>query len=120
MYSTSGLSFLAFFILLVIFIGLFLVWAISIWDIFARRHDLSGGKKAGYFILVVIIPFIGTIIYLMLRPRNLEEHVYSAKVEGASSTPQTTAQQLETLAKLKESGHLTEEEFQKEKAKLTS
>jgi hypothetical protein len=116
MYATSGLSFLAFFFLLVIFIGLFLVWAMSIWDIFARRHDLSGVKKAGYFVLVIIIPFIGTIIYLMLRPRHLDAHEYRDKVEG--SVGQDPAKQLETLAKLKEAGHLTEEEFQAQKAKL--
>ncbi len=119
MYATSGMSFLAFFILLVIWIGLFLTWAISIWDIFTRRHDLSGGAKAGYFILVILIPFIGVIIYLMLRPRNLDAHVMADKVEGATSSAQTTAQQLETLAKLKEAGYLSEEEFARQKAKLS-
>jgi len=118
MHSTSGLSFLAYFFLLVIWIGLFLVWSFSIWDIFARRHDLSGGAKAGYLILVIIIPFIGTVIYLVLRPRDLDAHVMADKVEGASTTPQTAAQQLETLAKLKENGYLTDEEFQRQKAKL--
>ncbi len=115
MYATSGLSFLAFFLLLVIFIGLFLVWAVSIWDIF-RRHDLSGGKKAGFFILVIVIPFIGTVIYLLVRPRDLDAHVMADKVEGASA--KSTAEQLETLARLHEAGHLTDEEFARQKAKL--
>jgi uncharacterized membrane protein len=116
MYATSGLSFLAFFFLLVIWIGLFLTWSISIWDIF-RRHDLSGGAKAGWFVLVIIIPFIGTIIYLMVRPRGLDAHVTADKVEGASA--QSTAQQLETLARLHEAGHLSDEEFARQKAKLS-
>jgi Short C-terminal domain/Phospholipase_D-nuclease N-terminal len=115
MYTTSGLSFLAFFILLVIFIGLVMVWAFSIWDIF-RRHDLHGGAKAGYFALVLILPFIGTVIYLIRRPRDLDAHVMAAKVEGSS--PLSTAEQLETLARLHDAGHLTDEEFAKQKAKL--
>jgi hypothetical protein len=86
MYTTSGLSFLAFFFLLVIWIGLFLTWSISIWDIF-RRHDLGGGAKAGWFVLVIIIPFIGTIIYLLMRPRNLDAHVTTERVEGAPPQP---------------------------------
>lgn len=116
MYATSGLSFLAFFFLLVIWIGLFLTWSISIWDIF-RRHDLSGGAKAGWFILVIVIPFIGTVIYLLVRPRNLDAHVTTEMVEGAS--PQSAAQQIETLARLHEAGHLTDEEFARQKAKLS-
>jgi hypothetical protein len=116
MYATSGLSFLAFFFLLVIWIGLFLTWAISIWDIF-RRHDLSGRAKAGWFILVIIIPFVGTVIYLLVRPRGLDAHVQADKVEGSS--PMSSTQQLETLARLHEAGHLTDEEFARQKAKLS-
>ena len=115
MYETSGLSFLAFFFLLVIWIGLFLTWSISIWDIF-RRHDLSGGAKAGWFILVIIIPFIGTVIYLLRRPRSAAPEV-TALPEGSAG--QSAAQQLETLARLHDAGHLTDEEYARQKAKLS-
>jgi hypothetical protein len=115
MYETSGLSFLAFFFLLVIWIGLFLTWSFSIWDIF-RRHDLSGRAKAGWFILVIIIPFIGTVIYLLRRPRAAAPEV-TAVPEGSSG--QSAAQQLETLARLHDAGHLTDEEYARQKAKLS-
>jgi hypothetical protein len=115
MYTTSGMSFLAFFFLLVIWIGLFLTWSISIWDIF-RRHDLSGKAKAGWFVLVIFIPFIGTVIYLMRRPKQ-DTHEVTALPEGAS--PQSAAQQLDTLARLHDAGHLTDEEFARQKAKLS-
>ncbi len=117
MYATSGLSFLAFFFLLVIWIGLFLTWSISIWDIF-RRHDLGGGAKALWFVLVIIIPFIGTVIYLLMRPKQ-DTHEVTALPEGTAVSPQTAAQQLETLARLHDAGHLTDEEFARQKAKLT-
>ena len=36
-----------------------LVWIII--DIF-RRHDLGGGAKAGWLILVLVLPFIGVVV----------------------------------------------------------
>ncbi len=113
--ETGTLGFLGFFFLILIWIALFLIWAFSIWDIFFR-HNLSGWAKAGWFALVIILPFVGTLIYLIARPkREPEEARWASQVEGSSPGP---AQELETLAKLKESGHITEEEFQAQKAKL--
>ena len=50
-------------------------WLLVIWvfifvfgDIF-RRHDLSGLGKAGWILLVFIIPLIGALIYLAVRPK---------------------------------------------------
>lgn len=57
-------------ILLGIVIVLFLVlWARAVIDVF-RRHDLSGGGKAGWAIFMLILPFIGLLVYTMLRPAN--------------------------------------------------
>ena len=113
--ETGTLGFLGFFFLILIWIALFLVWAFSIWDIF-RRHNIGGWAKAGWFALVIILPFVGTLTYLIARPKpEPEEARWASQVEGSSPSP---AQELETLAKLKESGHLTEEEFQAQKAKL--
>jgi hypothetical protein len=50
---------------------LFLVlWARAVIDVF-RRHDLSGGGKAGWTIFMLILPFIGLLVYTMLRPANV-------------------------------------------------
>jgi uncharacterized membrane protein YhaH (DUF805 family) len=57
-------------ILLLIVIVLFLIlWARAVIDVF-RRHDLSVGGKAGWTIFMLIIPFIGLLVYTMLRPAN--------------------------------------------------
>ena len=113
--ETSTMGFLSFLFLLLIWIALFLVWSFTIWDIF-RRHDMSGWAKAGWFLFVIIVPLIGTLVYLLTHPKP-PTHEYAERVEGSS--PVSTAQQLETLAKLKEAGHLTEEEFAAQKAKLS-
>ena len=49
-------------------------WVVVIWlfisvlaDIF-RRSDLSGGAKAGWLLLIFILPLIGILIYMVARP----------------------------------------------------
>lgn len=62
------LTMLAFFFLFT-FIWMFIaVFA----DIF-RRRDLSGAAKAGWLILIVLLPFLGILIYMISRPPPTEE-----------------------------------------------
>ena len=57
-------------ILLGIVVVFFLIlWVRAVIDVF-RRHDLSVGGKAGWPIFMLIIPFIGLLVYTMLRPAN--------------------------------------------------
>ena len=57
-------------ILLIAVVVLFLIlWARAVIDVF-RRHDLSVGGKAGWTIFMLIVPFIGLLVYTMLRPAN--------------------------------------------------
>ena len=39
-------------------------------DIFRRRHDLSSGGKATWAIVLLVTPFIGLLVYTMLRPAD--------------------------------------------------
>jgi hypothetical protein len=49
-----------------------LVWAfIALFADIFTRPDLSGWAKAGWTLLIVIIPLIGILIYLIARPSNL-------------------------------------------------
>jgi hypothetical protein len=52
----------------------FFFWVMAIWifiavfsDIF-RRNDLSGGAKAGWILLIFVLPFLGALIYVVARP----------------------------------------------------
>ena len=54
----------------------FLIW---IWmvimvliDIFSRR-DLSGWGKAGWVVLIIVLPFIGVLIYLIAYSAGIAE-----------------------------------------------
>ena len=58
---------------------LFFLWAIWIWivitmlvDVF-RRRDLSGWGKAGWTVFVVVLPFLGVLIYLIVNGTDMAE-----------------------------------------------
>ncbi len=47
-----------------------------IFDIFAS-HDLSGWGKAGWTVLVIVLPFVGVICYLIARGGRMQERGYA-------------------------------------------
>jgi uncharacterized membrane protein YhaH (DUF805 family) len=53
------------FVWVFILIPLLIVWALGIADIV--RRDMSGSAKAGWILLVVLLPVVGTITYFVLR-----------------------------------------------------
>ena len=72
----------------------FFFWFMLIWmfiavfaDIF-RRRDLSGGAKAGWILLIFILPLFGILIYVIARPRMTEQDreraMSAAAAQGAS------------------------------------
>ena len=57
-------------ILVVAAVVLFLVlWVRAVIDVF-RRHDLSTAGKAAWVIILLVIPFIGLLVYTLLRPSD--------------------------------------------------
>ena len=104
----------------------FFFWVMAIWifiavfaDIF-RRNDLSGWAKAGWILLIFVVPFLGALIYVIARPKmtaqdkELIERSQEARrrVEGYSA-----ADEVAKLAKLRDDGELTAEEYQELKRK---
>jgi hypothetical protein len=57
-------------ILIIAVVVLFLVmWVRALVDVF-RRPDLSAGAKVGWAIGMLVLPFIGLLVYTMLRPAD--------------------------------------------------
>jgi phospholipase D-like protein len=51
---------------------LFLVlWVRAVIDVY-RRGDLNTGQKAAWALIMLILPFIGLLIYTMLRPGDAQ------------------------------------------------
>lgn len=107
---------------------LFLLFRI-IADIF-RSHDMGGWGKAGWLILVIILPFLGVFIYLIARGSKMAERDlkdaqkrdaafqdYVRKAAGPSPGG-SQADELTKLAEMKRNGDLSQEEYDRAKARL--
>jgi len=109
------------------------LWVLWLWvlfyifvDIF-RSHDLSGWAKALWFVFVLVIPVIGVLVYLIVRGGKMHERAaaqarqqdkeFRSYVQDAAGS-QSSADQLSKLAGLRDHGVITDEEFQREKAKV--
>jgi hypothetical protein len=105
---------------------IFFFWFMAIWifitvfaDIF-RRNDLTGWAKAGWIALIFIVPFLGALIYLIARPKMTEQDKQlidqaqeaQRRIEGYSS-----ADEIAKLAKLRDEGKITPEEYEDLKKK---
>jgi uncharacterized membrane protein len=55
------------FFILLIWVPLIMLWIFALADIF-QRDDLGGGSKALWVAVVILLPFLGTLIYLIARP----------------------------------------------------
>jgi hypothetical protein len=109
---------------------LFFAWMAWIWiaitcfmDIF-RRHDIGGGSKALWVVFIILIPFLGVLVYLIvqhdgMRDRTLEQAKaqQSAMDQYVRETAGGSAAEIEKAAQLRDSGAITQEEFDKLKAK---
>lgn len=92
-------------------------------DIF-RDDTLGGGMKAVWTIFIVLIPWLGALVYLISRgdsmnKRNREAamarmEMYSAQRPAA---PQVS-EELQRLAELRDSGVLSPAEYDQAKAKV--
>ena len=104
----------------------FFFWFIFIWmfitvfaDIF-RRNDLSGGAKAGWIILIVLVPFLGILIYMIARPKMTEqdkEMIAAAQEQQRRLQGYSAADEIAKLATLRDEGKITPEEYEAMKAK---
>jgi hypothetical protein len=110
----------------------FFLWVIWIWlivmvvfDIF-RSRDLSGWAKALWVLFVVVIPLIGVLVYLIARGGTMHERAAQRALGqdqeirdfGQQYTGPSPADQLATLADLRDRGVITADEFDREKAKV--
>ena len=59
-------------ILLIAAVAIFLVlWVRAAMDVF-RRPDLTSSAKAAWAIIMLVVPFIGLLVYTMLRPTDAQ------------------------------------------------
>lgn len=114
----------------------FFLWFIWIWllivvfsDIF-RSKDLSGWGKALWSLFVIILPYLGVLIYLIARGHKMSEHAEQDAqardtamrnyVQSVAGSGTSHADEIKRLADLRDQGVISEEDFQAGKAKILS
>jgi hypothetical protein len=88
-------------------------------DIF-RRENLSGWGKAGWILLIFVLPFIGILIYMIARPKNTEQDQREMKQMQDMQARVTGGSAVDDIAKaqaLLDKGAITQAEFDSLKAK---
>jgi hypothetical protein len=111
---------------------IFFAWVAWIWlvivvftDIF-RRTDTSGVAKAAWIVFVIVVPFVGVLVYLIAQHDKMAERSAQAAQQMQSQTDDYirnvagsdgAAGQIEKAKQLLDSGAISQAEFDSLKAK---
>ncbi len=110
----------------------FFVWILWFWLLFTvfgdlfTRHDISGGRKTLWVVFVILVPFLGTFIYLIAEGKAMGERAAARAqsqkaqmddyVRSVASSDSPTAE-IAKGKELLESGAINQAEFDQLKAK---
>ena len=116
----------------VMWVFLWVMWLVLLFrivvDLF-RDHEMSGWAKAAWLLFLILIPFLGVLVYVIARGRNMgrreikhaqeQQEAFNAYIrDAAGGTGKNTTDELARLSELKAKGDLSEAEFQQAKQKL--
>jgi uncharacterized membrane protein YcjF (UPF0283 family) len=111
----------------------FFAWVAWFWilitcfaDLF-RRHDIGGWGKAAWVVFLIVLPFLGVLVYLIAQHDGMRERsVKQAEAQQAAfdryvrETAGGSAAEIEKAKQLLDSGAITQTEFDAIKAKALS
>ena len=108
---------------------MFVIWFWLLLTIFSdlfRDHELNGGIKALWVIFVIVLPFLGILIYLIARGGGMAARSQKAaqemqaqlnsQIRAAAGTSTSAADQIAQAKSLLDSGAITQAEYDKLKA----
>jgi len=107
----------------VIFLFVMWIWLLIlvIGDLF-RRQDISGWSKALWLLFLLVVPYLGVLLYLITQSGGMSERsverVDHARDELRRVVGFSVADELQKLEALKKSKAITDEEFTRLRAKL--
>jgi ABC-type multidrug transport system fused ATPase/permease subunit len=117
-------------LLTVLEIFLFAAWLMVLFTIFAdlfRDHEMSGWGKAAWSIFLIFVPFLGSLIYLIARGSGMRNRALAQQQEAQkqldayvrqTAAGGSTADELAKLAKLHDEKKISDEEYERGKAKI--
>lgn len=115
----------------IMWIFLWVLWLVLVFrvvvDVF-RDDSLHGGKKAGWLLFVIVLPFLGVFVYLIARGKGMggrearhnreQREAFEAQLREMTGGGDGHVEELRHLSALKDSGDLTDREFTRAKEKL--
>ena len=111
---------------------IFFCWVAWIWllimifsDLF--RRDISGWAKAAWVVFLIVLPFLGALVYVIAEGKEMtERRVHDAaaaqarfddRVRTVAATSGGSAAEIERAKQLLDSGAITQQEFDQLKVK---
>jgi hypothetical protein len=112
---------------------IFFSWVVWIWmmiviltDVF-RRHDISGWGKAAWTVFLIVLPFLGVLVYLISQHDKMADRSAEAArgqqaeldhyVKSVAGNGGGAASEIEKAKQLLDTGAITQSEFDALKAK---
>ena len=114
-----------------------IMWFFLLFRVFGdlfRDDSVGGWAKAGWTVFVLVLPFLGVFVYLIARGKGMGEREYkrSQEAEAAfrsyiqeasagadtAAAPSGQVAELTRLADLKQTGALSDEEYERAKSKV--
>jgi hypothetical protein len=109
---------------------LFFAWLMVLFNIFGdlfRDHAMSGWGKAAWSIFLIFVPFLGALVYLIARGEGMRERALAQQQEAQKQLDQyvrqtagggSAADELTKLSALHDQNKLSDQEFERAKAKI--
>ncbi|MFE6746216.1 SHOCT domain-containing protein [Kitasatospora purpeofusca] len=113
-------------------IFLWILWFMLLFRVFGdlfRDDSVGGWGKAGWCVLLILLPFLGVFVYLIARGKGMgmreaarvkqadaEFRDYVRDAAGSEAKRPSATEELARLADLRRDGSITEEEYQRAKA----
>jgi hypothetical protein len=83
-------------------------------DLF-RRHDISGWAKAIWVIALIVFPYLGVLVYLIIQSHGMAERNIQQRQQARDELRRvvgfSAADEIAKLESLKKAGSITDAEF---------
>jgi len=115
--------------MLILFI--WIAWIFLLIRVFAdifRDHEMGGFAKALWCIFVIVVPFLGVLVYLIanghgmaerdMKTAQAQQQAMDQYIRSTAGSSASAADELSKLAALRDAGTITDAEFTAQKSKL--
>lgn len=119
MFNGSFVSFL-WSMIVIYFIFIVIMMFVRVFSDIFTRENLSGWGKAGWILVLFVMPFLGILIYMIARPKNTEQDQRMMAQAQAVQSRLVGGSSVDDIAKAQElldKGSITQAEFSALKAK---